>query len=117
MVKLYLDEDMSSRVAQALRSKGLDVVSSHEVGNDGLSDEEQLRYATKEGRHLDTNNAKDFLALANQWYEKGRRFPKILILREERSPRHDLGAQVKTLEEFLNRSAQDPDLWDCVEFL
>jgi hypothetical protein len=46
----------------------------------------------------------------------GRRFPKILILREERSPRHDLGAQVKTLEEFLNRSAQDPNLWDCVEF-
>jgi uncharacterized protein with PIN domain len=100
MVKLYLDEDMSSRVAQALRSKGFDVVSSHEVGNDGLSDEEQLRYATKEG-----------------WYQKGRRFPKILILREERSPRHDLGAQVKTLEEFLTRSAQDPNLWDCVEFL
>jgi len=117
MVKLYLDEDMSSRVAQALRSKGFDVLSSHEVGNDGLSDEEQLGYATKEGRHLVTYNAKDFLALANQWYEKGQRFPKILILREERSPRHDLGAQVKTLEEFLNRSAQDPNLWDCVEFL
>jgi predicted nuclease of predicted toxin-antitoxin system len=78
MVKLYLDEDMSSRVAQALRSKGFDVVSSHEVGNDGLSDEEQLHYATKEGRHLVTYNAKDFLALANQWYQRGRRFPKIL---------------------------------------
>jgi hypothetical protein len=71
----------------------------------------------KKGGRLVTYNAKDFLALANQWYEKGRRFPKILILREERSPRHDLGAQVKTLEEFLNRSAQDPNLWDCVEFL
>jgi uncharacterized protein with PIN domain len=52
MIKLYLDEDMSSQVAQALRSKGFDVVSSHEVGNDGLSDEEELRIATKEGRHL-----------------------------------------------------------------
>jgi len=44
-------------------------------------------------------------------------FPKILILREERSPRHDLGPQIKTLEEFLTSSAQDPNLWDCVEFL
>jgi predicted nuclease of predicted toxin-antitoxin system len=117
MAKLYLDEDMSSRVAQALRSKGFDVVSSHEVGNDGLSDEEQLGYVTKEGRHLVTYNAKDFLALANQWYQRGRRFPKILILREDHFPRHDLGAQIKTLEEFLNRSAQDLNLWDCVEFL
>jgi len=68
MIKLYLDEDMSSRVAQALRSKGFDVLSSHEVGNDGLSDEEELRIATKEGRHLVTYNAKDFLALANPFW-------------------------------------------------
>jgi len=66
----------------------------------------------KKGGRLVTYNAKDFLALANQWYEKGRRFPKILILRAERSPRHDLGPQIKTLEEFLTPSAQDPNLWD-----
>jgi len=84
--KLYLDEDMRSRVAQALQDKGFDVLSSHEVGNDGLSDEEQLHYAAQEGRYLVTYNAKDFLALANPWYQQGRRFPKILILREKRSP-------------------------------
>jgi len=76
MVKLYLDEDMSSRVAQALRSKGFDVISSHEVGNDGLSDEEQLRYATKEGRHLVTYNAKDFLAPSEPVVREGPAFPK-----------------------------------------
>ena len=57
MVRLYLDEDMSSRVAQALRGKGFDVLRSHEVGNEGLSDEEQLCYAAQEGRHLVTYNA------------------------------------------------------------
>jgi predicted nuclease of predicted toxin-antitoxin system len=57
MVRLYLNEDMSSRVAQALRGKGFDVLRSHEVGNEGLSDEEQLRYAAQEGRRLVTYNA------------------------------------------------------------
>jgi len=57
MIRLYLDEDMSSRVAQALRGKGFDVLRCHEVGNKGLSDEEQLRYAAQEGRHLVTYNA------------------------------------------------------------
>ncbi|MBI3988571.1 MAG: DUF5615 family PIN-like protein [candidate division NC10 bacterium] len=44
-MKLYLDEDLSARVAKALRKLGYDVVSSHEVGNDGLPDEAQLSYA------------------------------------------------------------------------
>lgn len=115
--KLYLDEDLSQRVAQALRERGFDVVSSHEVGNDGLTDEEQLAYAAVQGRHLVTYNARDYLALADLWYRKGQHFPKILILREDRCPRHDLGAQVHALEEFLQRSPGDPNLWDCVEFL
>lgn len=116
-VKLYLDEDLSQRAAQALREKGYDVVSSHEVGNDGLTDEEQLRYAAKEQRHLVTYNARDYLVLADLWYRRGQRFPKILILREDRFPRHDLGAQIRALEEFLKRGPEDPNLWDCVEFL
>jgi len=31
MIKLYLDEDVHKKVASALRLKGYDVVSSHEV--------------------------------------------------------------------------------------
>jgi len=115
--KLYLDEDLSQRVAQALRERGFDVVSSHEVGNDGLTDEEQLIYASGQGRHLVTYNARDYLCLADLWYRKGQRFPKILILHEDHCPRHDLGAQIRILEEFLRRSPEDPNLWDCVEFL
>ena len=115
--KLYLDEDMSPRVAQILREKGFDVVSSHEVGNDGLSDEEQLSYAAKEGRHLVTYNVRDYLALADRWYRSGRHFPKILFLREDRHPRHEPGLQAKALEGFLTRAEDDPNPMDCVEFL
>lgn len=116
-MKLYLDEDMSSRVAQALRERGHNAVSSHEVGNDGLSDQEQLRYATEQGRHLVTYNRRDYLMLANQWYQQKRHFTKILLMREDRYRRSDIGAQVRALEEFLAQRADDPNLMDCVEYV
>jgi len=116
-MRLYLDEDMSSRVAQALRERGHDVISSHEVGNDGLSDEEQLQYATEQGRHLVTYNCRDYIVLADCWYRLGRHFTKILLMRESRYPRHDIGAQVRALEEFLAQRADDPNPMDCVEYV
>lgn len=76
MVKLYLDEDMSSRVAQALRSKGFDVLSSHEVGNDGLSDEEQLGYATKEGGAPCHLQRQGFSGLSKPVVREGPAFPQ-----------------------------------------
>jgi len=116
-MKLCLDEDMSAKVALALRNRGYDVISSHEVGNDGLTDGEQLSYAAREGRHLVTYNVRDYLELADRWYRLGKRFPKILFLREDRHPRHDIGSQAKALENFLARARDDPNPTDCVEFL
>jgi predicted nuclease of predicted toxin-antitoxin system len=116
-MKLYLDENMSSRVAQALRDRGHDAVSSHEVGNDGLSDEEQFQYATEQGRHLVTYNRRDYLVLADRWYRWGQHFTKILLLWEGHYPRSKIGAQVRALEEFLAQRADDPNLMDYVEYV
>lgn len=38
-IRLYLDEDVHKRVASALRLRRFDVVSAHEVGRWGLSDQ------------------------------------------------------------------------------
>jgi uncharacterized protein with PIN domain len=38
MIKLYLDEDVHKKIAVALRLKGYDVVSAHEVQKQSLSD-------------------------------------------------------------------------------
>jgi len=46
-VKLYLDENLSPRLAEMLRARGLEVVSADGVGNAELDDRAQLAYATR----------------------------------------------------------------------
>jgi predicted nuclease of predicted toxin-antitoxin system len=63
-VKLYLDENLSPRIAELLRARGLDVTSAHETGNTQLADSAQLRYATHQERAIVTCDVADFVALA-----------------------------------------------------
>jgi hypothetical protein len=70
-VRLYLDEDVHKRVASALRLRHFDVVSAHELGHWGLSDEEQLMHAAAEGRTLFTYNTPDYLRLHLDWLQRG----------------------------------------------
>jgi len=69
LVRFYLDEDLSDRVATIARAQGLDVVSSHECGRNGLPDEDQLRLAAEEGRCFVTRNASDFVPLTTRFFE------------------------------------------------
>jgi predicted nuclease of predicted toxin-antitoxin system len=63
-MKYHLDEDQSPSTARTgRRHYNLDVTSSHELGLDHLSDEEQLLFAGREGRCLVTKNGRDFIAL------------------------------------------------------
>lgn len=62
-VRLYLDEDVRSLLAEVLRQRGYDAVSAIEKGFIGLSDEEQILHATNQGRALLTHNIKDFVKL------------------------------------------------------
>lgn len=68
-MKLYLDEDISPKVSQRLRKKGIDALSAHECGMLGASDEDQLAYAVSDGRTMVTRNRNDFIALTVQWFE------------------------------------------------
>ncbi|MDI6654847.1 MAG: DUF5615 family PIN-like protein [Candidatus Hydrothermarchaeota archaeon] len=62
-VKLYTDEDVRPLLAEVLRQRGYDAISAIEEGLIGLSDEEQILRATKQGRALLTHNIKDFVKL------------------------------------------------------
>ena len=63
-MKVYLDENLSPRVAEILRAAGVDAVSAYEVGRTGISDRSQLAYAAMEGRAMVTCDVSDFPVLA-----------------------------------------------------
>jgi len=100
-MKFYLDEDLSPKIAVSLRNKGIDAVSTHEVGNIQLSDLEQIAYATRESRCLVTRNARHFLVLARDAIQRQRPNSGILLC----SPRFT-GAEIRTLVDRLIQVAR-----------
>src|SRR5207249_2846089 len=88
-LRFLLDEDMSQRVAEGLRARGVDAVSVHEVGrgNRRISDAEQLQYASEQGRVFVTYNRADFQALDARWRSQGSRHGGILWCVERSIPR------------------------------
>ena len=64
-MKLYLDEDLSSTIAEILRHQHIDAMTTYEAGNIQLDDRSQLDYATREGRAIVTANVVDFIELAH----------------------------------------------------
>jgi predicted nuclease of predicted toxin-antitoxin system len=63
-MRLYLDEDVPTAVAEALRRHKVDVVTTREAGNEHASDRAQLAFATAQARCIVTRNVRDFTELA-----------------------------------------------------
>jgi len=65
-IELFLDEDVHSGLAHALRKRGYDAIHAKELDRKGRSDSDQLLFATQQERCLFTFNVKDFVILHNQ---------------------------------------------------
>lgn len=96
MIKLYLDEDVHKKVATALRLKGYDVISAHEVQEQSLSDYQQLEYAIAKQRAIFTFNAGDFDRLHKEYLKSGKNHFGILL-----SKQIPIGETIKRLTKFL----------------
>lgn len=64
-IKIYADENVNIAIVEGLRRRGVEAWSAIEKGKIGLSDEEQLRYASKEKAIIFTHDD-DFLSMATE---------------------------------------------------
>lgn len=63
VIRVYIDENLSPKIAEQLRLRGVDSVSVRDTGGLGDKDRDHLTRATREGRVLVTADA-DFLRMA-----------------------------------------------------
>ena len=114
MIALYLDEDsVRGSLVRGLRAGGIDVVTTAELGRLGADDDDQLRFATSQGRTIYTANLAHFPRLHTEWLRAGRHHAGIIVLPKQRTL---IGVQVRALTRLLN--AHSPEtMRDHLEFL
>jgi len=66
-IKLYLDEDIDLLLANVLRDRGYDVLTTHEAKMHKSDDHEQIDFATSQGRAILTHNVRDFHRIAKEY--------------------------------------------------
>ena len=67
-IKIYIDEDaMDSDLVEALRSRGITVITALDAGLTARSDDQQLAFASEHGCVLYTFNVSDFYRLYMEW--------------------------------------------------
>ena len=62
-MKVYLDEDLSPKIAELLRNDGVDCISAHETEMVQASDLEQLRFSAHKKRCLVNQKQRSFHSL------------------------------------------------------
>ena len=114
-MKYYLDEDLSYRVAEALRRAKADASSAHEEGAEGWSYQAQLDKAGREGRCLVTRNRNDFIELTLQFYRDGRPHSGVLIVPHS-FPGDRVAAMAKALIAYAKLHPEGSQSY-CIDFL
>lgn len=83
-IHLYFDEDVSVGVIKNLKTRGFDVLSSHDADMLGKSDEEQMLCAVSLQRAILTHNRSDFESLHKKLIEKGLNHYGIIIAKRRK---------------------------------
>ena len=94
-IDLYLDEDVDVLIAELVRVRGYVATTTHEAGQVGASDAEQLEYAVQHEKTFFTHNRVDFESLARQYFEAGRRHFGIIIA--VRRPPHQVARRLLSI--------------------
>jgi hypothetical protein len=113
-IRLYVDEDsMRHALVEALRARGVDVLTALEAGMIKRKDEEHLEYATVQGRVLYTFNVGDFYRLHTAFLKQGKSHAGIILARQQRYP---VGEQMRRLLKLIAAKSAE-EMKNRVEFL
>ena len=104
---------MRRSVVQALRLRGVDVVTASEAGLIRHPDEEQLGYATSEDRVLYSFNVADFMFLHRKYIADGKHHSGIILAQQQR---YNTGEQTSRLLRLIGTKSAEM-MPDSVEFL
>jgi hypothetical protein len=74
---LYTDTDIHGPVVKALKRAGWDILRGIDARPEGTLDPVHFEHAAREGRVL-VSNDEDMTALAERWFEEGRRFAGLI---------------------------------------
>lgn len=116
-MRLYLDEMVSPRVAEALRDRGHDVVAAAEQDCLGRSDAHQFAQAIEGHRALVTFDVRDFSVLAKAAAVAGEPHYGVVFLASARFAPSMIGDLVNALEHFLGRNTGEDALYNRAVFL
>jgi hypothetical protein len=111
-VVLYLDEDVTTKLARELRRRGYQVVTTQEASRRQASDDSQLAYAAAHNLALVTYNQGDFCLLHRRYLDAGHSHAGILIA----SRKVGLGETLRRLIRLLE-SVPVEELYDQIRWL
>ncbi len=113
IILLLLDEDaMNSALLDALRLRGVDVISVAEIGMLSRSDEEILYWANENHRVTYSFNTRDFYRLHTDFSTQGEEHMGIILGQQN----YSVGEQLRRLLKIIaSKSAEE--MYNQVEFL
>lgn len=113
-LRLHLDEDaMDKDLIQALRLRGVDFTTARESETEGYLDEQQLEFATAQGRALYSFNIKDYMLVHSQFLGHEKSHAGIILTGQRQ---YSIGEQLRRLL-LLIAAKSSEDMQDQVVFL
>jgi len=103
---------VQTAVAEGLKRRGIDAISARDAGNLGLTDEQQLIYASENELPLFTHDA-DFLKLAHHWAITGQNHWGIVYVHPQKLNVGECIRRLKILADLFDAD----DLRNHIEFL
>ncbi len=113
-IRLYIDEDaQDSDVVEALRLRGVDVLTADEAGMRERDDADHLDYATAKGRVLYSFNMGDYNVLHAVYLTAGKTHAGIILAPPQR---YSVGEQMRRLLRIIHTVSAE-EMRDRIEFL